>query len=281
MNPVTFPILFGLISALTYGAADFTGGMVAKRTNTYGIVILGHIGSLVLLTICALALRESLPGLKDWLIGMLAGVSGCAGLVLLYRSLADGQMSLVSPVSALVGAGVPVLVGVFTEGLPGKWMLVGFVLALVAIWLIAQTGKISLVNILARIRLPVLSGVCFGFFFVGIHFASSQSIVWPLVATRLGSIPSLLLFTHLTHQTWLPERKYWKSIGLISLLDSAGNVFYSLASQLGRLDLAAVLVSLYPGSTVVLARLILKEKVTWIQWVGILLALVALACISK
>jgi drug/metabolite transporter (DMT)-like permease len=280
MNLIILPILFGLSSALTWGAADFVGGLVAKRTNTYGIVILAHIGSLILLVASELFLRESLPPLHDWLIGIVSGVAAGAGLLLLYRSLADGQMSLASPVSALVAAAIPVLVGIWMEGLPGAWMLTGFAMALAAIWLIAQTGKISLANLMARLRLPVISGLCFGLFYVGIHQASGQAVIWPLVATRLGSIPSLLLFTRLANQPWLPERKHWKNISLISLFDSAGNVLYILASLTGRLDMAAVLSSLYPGSTVALARLILKEKITPIQWVGILCALVALVFIS-
>lgn len=280
MGPVSIPILFGLVSALTYGAADFTGGLVAKRTSSVGVVILGHIGSLILLFPIALLLGETLPPASDWIFAIFSGVAGGAGLILLYRSLAEGQMSLASPVSALVAAAIPVLVGLWTEGLPGVYMLTGFALALVAIWLIAQSGKISLANILAKLRLPVLSGIFFGLFFVGMHQASVHAVIWPVVATRIGSIPSLLLYTRLTRQPWLPERKHWMNIGLISLLDTAGNVFYILASQLGRLDMAAVVSSLYPGSTVALARVVLKEKITPSQMIGILCALVALVFIS-
>lgn len=280
MGSVTSAIFFGLISALTYGAADFTGGLIAKRTSSLGIVILGHIGSLFLLVPFALLLGEALPPAKDLFFTTLAGVAGGLGLILLYRSLAEGQMSLASPVSALVAASLPVLVGLWTQGLPGTTMLVGFALALAAIWLIAQNGKIRLVNILAEIRMPFISGIFFGLFFIGMAQGSANAVIWPVVATRLGSIPSLLLYASLTRQPWLPERKHWGSIGLISLLDTAGNLFYILAAQVGRLDLAALVSSLYPGSTVALARIVLKEKITPSQMVGILCALVALVFIS-
>jgi uncharacterized membrane protein len=280
MGSVSLPILFGLISALTYGAADFTGGLIAKRTSSLGIVILGHIGSLFLLVPFALLVGETLPPGRDLFFAILAGVAGGIGLILLYRSLAEGQMSLASPVSALVAASIPVLVGLWTQGLPGTFMLIGFALALVAIWLIAQNGKINLVNILEQVRLPFISGIFFGLFFVGMAQGSAHAIIWPVVATRLGSIPSLLLYSFLTRQRWLPERKHWGNIGLISLLDTAGNLFYVMASQVGRLDLAALVSSLYPGSTVALARIVLKEKITPSQMVGILCALVALIFIS-
>jgi len=280
MGSITLSIIFGLVSALTYGAADFTGGVIAKRTSSLGIVILGHIGSLILLVPIALLFGEALPPSKDLFYAILAGIAGGLGLILLYRSLAEGQMSLASPVSALVAASIPVLVGLWTAGLPGTTMLIGFALALAAIWLIAQNGKISLVNILSEIRLPFISGIFFGLFFVGMAQGSAHAVIWPVVATRLGSIPSLLLYSHLKHQTWLPERRHWGSIGLISLLDTAGNLFYILASRVGRLDLAALVSSLYPGSTVALARIVLKEKITPSQIVGILFALAALIFIS-
>jgi drug/metabolite transporter (DMT)-like permease len=280
MGSVSLSIIFGLISALTYGAADFTGGLIAKRTSSLGIVILGHIGSLLLLVPFALLFGEALPPGRDLFFAILAGVAGGTGLMLLYRALAEGQMSLASPVSALVAASIPVLVGLWTQGLPGTTMLIGFALALAAIWLIAQNGKISLVNILAQVRLPFISGIFFGLFFVGMAQGSAHAVIWPVVATRIGSIPSLLLYAFLTRQRWLPVRKHWGSIGLISLLDTAGNLLYILASQVGRLDLAALVSSLYPGSTVALARIILKEKITPSQVVGILCALVALLFIS-
>lgn len=280
MGSISLSIIFGLVSALTYGAADFTGGLIAKRTSSLGIVILGHIGSLILLVTIALLFGEALPPAKDLFVAILAGVAGGMGLMILYRSLAEGQMSLASPVSALVAASIPVLVGLWTQGLPGTTMLIGFALALAAIWLIAQNGKISLVNILAEVRLPFISGIFFGLFFVGMAQGSAHAVIWPVVATRLGSLPSLLLFSFLTRQRWLPERKHWGSIALISLLDTAGNLFYILASRVGRLDLAALVSSLYPGSTVALARIVLKEKITPSQMVGILCALVALIFIS-
>jgi len=280
MDLANISLLFGLVSAFTWGVADFTGGLMAKRTSVYGILIIGHLGSLILLIISALLFREPLPPLQDWLIGMLTGIAGAIGLILLYRSLAEGQMSLASPVAGLVGAAIPVLVGLFSDGLPAPRTLLGFALALAAIWLIAQTGRINLAGIFKKLLIPSLAGLSFGFFFIGLHLASDTAVLWPLVATRLGSIPSVLLFCTLRRLDWLPERRHWKNISLISVLDTAGNLFYMLAARFGRMDMAAVISSLYPGSTVALARIILKEKITTTQMIGVLLALVALIFIS-
>lgn len=273
-------LFFGLMSALTWGISDFTGGMITKRTNVYGVLIIGHIGSLILLVISALLFKESIPPLQDWLLGMLTGISGAIGLILLYRSLAEGQMSLASPVAALVGAAVPVLVGSFMDGIPAPLVLVGFGLALVAIWLIAQTGSIDPAGIFRKLLISALAGFFFGFFFIGMHLASSRAVLWPMAATRLGSIPSAILFCSLRRIQWLPERRHWRNISLISIMDTVGNLFYMLAARFGRMDVAAVVSSMYPASTVALARILLKEKITVWQTAGVLLALVALVFIS-
>ena len=130
-------VMYGLISAVTWGAGDFSGGMAVKRSNPYGVVIVAHVISLFLLVALALAFREPIPSLNDWILGGLAGICGGVGLTLLYRALASGQMSVAAPISALVAAALPVLVGFFMDGLVSWLTLAGFALALVAVWLIS------------------------------------------------------------------------------------------------------------------------------------------------
>lgn len=276
MTPIS--IFYGLVSAITWGAGDFNGGMAAKRSNPYGVVMIAHAISLVLLIALALALGDPLPQGTDWLWGGAAGICGAVGLVLLYKALASGQMSVAAPVSALVAAALPVLVGFVTDGLVGWLTLIGFALALVAVWLIS--GGAGLGFDFKRFVMPVVAGVSFGGFFIFIHFASSVSTLWPLVAVRVVSVTGLLLFSLVTRQNWIPARESWLPIFLSSILDTAGNAFYVLSAQTGRMDVAAVLGSLYPGSTVALAWMILKEKISIPQWVGIAIALVAIVMIS-
>jgi drug/metabolite transporter (DMT)-like permease len=271
-------VFFGLVCAVTWGAGDFSGGMAVKRTNPYGAVIAAHAISLVMLLTLGTITGEPLPPERDLLWGCVAGVGGGIGLALLYSALASGQMSIASPISALVAAGLPVLVGTFSEGFPGISTLLGFVLALAAVWLIS--GGVGLKLQSKKLFLPLLSGVCFAVFFICLDRGSDQSILWPLVATRIASITSLLSFSTATRQPWIPTRDSWIPIIISSLLDSAGNTFYALSARMGRMDVAAVLGSLYPGSTVLLAWFILKERVSPLQMIGILVALIAIVLIT-
>jgi drug/metabolite transporter (DMT)-like permease len=271
-------VLYGLACAVTWGAGDFSGGMAVKRTNPYGAVIAAHAVSLIVLVILGTVTGEPLPPVRDLLWGCVAGVGGGIGLALLYSALASGQMSIASPVSALVAAGLPVLVGAFSEGLPGTSTLIGFMLALAAVWLVS--GGFGVRIQVEKLFLPLLSGVCFATFFIFLDRGSGQSILWPLAATRVASIASLLSFSIATRQPWIPTRDSWIPILMSSLLDSMGNAFYAMSARMGRMDVAVVLGSLYPGSTVLLAWLILKERVTPMQMAGILVALAAIVLIT-
>jgi len=271
-------VFFGLVSAVTWGAGDFSGGMAVKRTNPYGAVIAAHAISLVMLFALGLITGEPVPPLHDWLWGGAAGIGGGIGLALLYSALAFGQMSIAAPVSALVAAALPVLVGTFSDGLLGWGTLIGFGLALTAVWLIS--GGVGLEFQPEKLRLPILAGLGFGAFFIFIHQGSSLSILWPLAATRIASIASLLIFSITTRQPWIPTRESWLPIIMSSVLDSAGNAFYALSARMGRMDVAAVLGSLYPGSTVLLAWFILKERVSPLQMTGIFIAFVAIVLIT-
>jgi drug/metabolite transporter (DMT)-like permease len=276
MAPIS--VVFGLISAITWGAGDFNGGLAVKRSNPYGVVMIAHVISLVLLIALALAIGDPLPQPTEWLWGGAAGICGAVGLVLLYKALASGQMSVAAPISALLAAALPVLVGFFTDGLVSWLTLIGFALALVAVWLVS--GGMGMRLDITSFLMPVIAGVSFGGFFIFIHFASSVSTLWPLVAVRVVSVSSLFLFSLTTRQKWIPARESWLPILLSSILDTAGNTFYVLSAQTGRMDVAAVLGSLYPGSTVLLAWFILKERVSRWQMVGIGAALVAIVMIT-
>jgi len=275
---LSIAVVFGLVSAITWGAGDFSGGMAVKRSNPYGVVISAHAVSLVLLSALALVLGEPVPPLQDWLWGAAAGLGGGMGLVLLYTALASGRMSVAAPVSALVAAALPVLVGVYSAGLPDWATMIGFALALAAVWLIS--GGVGIKLQFGALRLPLLTGVGFGLFFIFLHEGSSVSVLWAVAAMRIASIISLLVFCAITRQPWIPSRDSLVPILFSSVLDTVGNVFYALSAQSGRMDVAAVLGSLYPGSTVLLAWFILKESVSRLQVIGILAALIAIVLIS-
>lgn len=272
-------ILFGLLSALNWGAADFSGGLASRHSSAYGVVIGGQATGLALLLALVNLTGEPVPSLSSWLWGGAAGLCGGVGLSILYRALADGRMSVAAPVSALSATIIPVLVGAGTEGLPELWTFLGFGLALAAIWLISR-GEDGAAIRLKELGLPLAAGLTFGLFFVFMHQASRETVLWPIVASRLTSVTSLLAYAFVKKKPWRPMRTHWPLVVLSGVLDIAGNSFYILAGQTGRLDVAAVLGSLYPGSTVALARLVLKERIAHMQAIGILLALAAITLIA-
>jgi len=275
---LTTPILLGLLSALTWGAGDFNGGLAVKRSNPYGVIVVAHTISLLLLLILVPIIGEPMPPLHDWLWGGASGLAGGIGLLLLYRALAEGRMSVAAPVSAVVAASLPVLVGLLQDGVPAIWVVVGFALALTAVWLIS--GGEGLAIRFDDLRQPAIAGIAFGAFFIFIERASQTTLIWPLIAVRIVSVSTMLGYALLTRQDWIPKRESLVPVLLSSVLDTFGNAFYALSARTGRLDVAAVLGSLYPGATVLLAWVFLKENISRIQTLGILLALGAIILLT-
>jgi drug/metabolite transporter (DMT)-like permease len=209
----------------------------------------------------------------------LAGTLGVLGLLALYRGLATGRMGIVAPVSAVVAAMVPVLVGAALEGLPGAVQVLGFGLALVGVWLLSRPERAGSLQ-LNDLALPVAAGLGFGLFFVFIHQAGDAGTLWPLVAARLASVSLMLAVTRAARQAVLPARPLWVLTALAGVLDAGGNAFFVLATQAGRLDVAGVLSSLYPASTVLLAWAVLRERFTRPQLAGVTAALLSVALIA-
>jgi drug/metabolite transporter (DMT)-like permease len=272
------PIALGLASAASWGAGDFSGGLATKRTGVYGVVIASQAVGGTMLMGLALLFGESVPPLADLLWGGLGGLAGAVGLLALYRALAAGRMGVAAPVSAVVAAAIPVVVGALVEGWPGALQLIGFGLALVAVWLISRSDEAALR--VYDLGLPLVAGVGFGIFFIAIDHAGRSSVLWPVVAARTLSMTLLAATARLMRQPPLPDFAHWKLIALSGVLDAGGNAFYALAAHVGRLDVAAVLGSLYPASTVWLAWLILKERLTRAQWAGVGVALAAIVLIA-
>jgi drug/metabolite transporter (DMT)-like permease len=274
--------LFGLISALTWGAGDFAGGMASRRAGFYRAAFYGELTGLIFLAGMLAVVREPLPAWPAWAWSVCAGAMGAVGLLMLYRSLAEGQMSVAAPVSALMAAILPVIASSLTEGMPDLTKYLGFVLALIAIWLISQgEGHQKKLHLhLADLRLPLAAGVCFGAYFILIHQGSRSATIWPMITARSTGSVVLFLFAAANKQLGWPDRRVAPLVFLNAAGDIAGNTFYILSGQFGRLDVAAVLGSLYPGTTVLLAGLILHERLNRSQWMGIAAALAAIVLMT-
>jgi len=269
---------FALAASLSWGAGDFSGGVATRRAKVLSVVIAAHAIGLMMLIALALIWSEPFPSTLDIIWGSVAGLAGAVGVVAFYQSLSVGRMGIVAPITAMLSAAVPVLFGAFFEGLPGPLQLIGFVLALIAVGLISGLGVVK--GRPKGLGLAFLAGLGFGSFFILISRVSQGAIFWPLAAARLASFLFLLAVILVRRQKVIPKKSVLPVVFLAGALDVAGNVFFVLATHAGRLDVAAILSSLYPAVTVLLASIILKERVTRIQTIGIFIALVAIPLIS-
>jgi drug/metabolite transporter (DMT)-like permease len=270
---------FGLASALSWGAGDFSGGLATKRAPVFGVLAVGHGAGLLLLIVLALVWGEPLPSPTHLGWGLAAGLAGAVGLASLYRALAVGQMGVVAPVSAVLTAALPALFSMLIEGMPGLPKLIGFGLALLGIWLVAGSGPAA--GGRDGLGLALLAGCGFGVFFILLHRAGENAVFWPLTAARAGSLGLVLPIALGRRQFLRSDLRLFGVVLLSGALDVAGNAFFVLAGQAGRLDVAAILSSLYPASTVLLAALLLGERVMRVQVAGIVVALAAIALIAS
>ena len=273
-------VAFGLASAASWGAGDFSGGLASRRSPAAGVVVTSQAAGLVLLVVLAGATQEILPSASQIGWAALAGANGAFGLLALYSALASGRMGVAASVSGVVGAVVPVLVGMALNGSPGPVPVLGFVLAGVGVWLLtAADGGIARTGV-RELALPFLAGVSFGLFLVFIHQAGGSTVLWPLAAARATSMSVLAALGGIMGTLRLPGRSALGLTALAGVLDTGGNAFFVLAAQAGRLDVASVLSSLYPASTVLLACVLLGEQLTGRQTIGAMVTLAAIACVS-
>lgn len=280
MNTAAASAVFGLASALIWGAADFCGGLGARRASVLSVLLVAEFSGLGLLILFAFLFGETVPAWEVILWGTIAGLSGTVGLGALYRGLTIGRASIVAPVSAVVGSSLPALYSAFTIGLPDDPLKrIGFGLALAAIVLASQASQEGAAG-KGALLYAAAAGLGFGAFFIFIDRAGSQGSTFvPLAIARGFSIP-VILIVMLLRRAPLPTGNMLPIIVLSGALDAGGNVFFLLSSTLGRLDVATILSSLYPASTVILSRIILHEKTTRLQQAGVLLALAAIVFIA-
>ncbi len=278
MSQTLATVFFGLAASLCWGSGDFSGGLASRRANASSVVIGAYAVGFVLLVVLALIWKEPYPSSMDMFWGGLAGLAGAIGLIAFYSALATGRMWIAAPVSAILTAALPVLFSAFTEGLPSLLQLSGFALALLAIGLISRPERLK--GRPEGIGLALLAGCGFGCFFILISRVSHAEVFWPLAVARCTSVLFLLIVMWIRRQPALPSINVIPLVLLAGILDAIGNVFFVLAAHVGRLDVASVLSSLYPAATVLLAAILLRERVTRIQAIAILLALIAVPLIS-
>ncbi len=272
-------VLFALISAVVWGGGDFSGGFATRRSSQFHVLALSAFSGIIILLVFAVLRGESPPSLNSTLWAMSAGAAGALGLAALYQALSRGHAASVAPTAAVIGAALPVGFTIFTRGLPTIERLMGFALAFLGIWLVSQTSSRDSGVSRQDFVLACVAGVGFGGFFILIAQVQPGLVFTPLIVSRGITFCTALLLLRLRRLPWVPLT-YNPVAFIAGVLDAGGNVFYLLAKQFTRLDVAAVLSSLYPASTVLLACLVLKEGVTRAQWLGLALCLAAIALIT-
>jgi drug/metabolite transporter (DMT)-like permease len=269
-------VVFALLSAATYGVGDFCGGMAARRVPATTVLLWSHLLGLALLGAVALVVDGSATD-GDLLIGGVGGLCGAAGVGFLYKGLSIGPMSVVAPITALLSASVPVVVGLFEGERPSPAAAIGMAGALFAIVLVSAEGGGSFrPSDLRGVGFALAAGLGFGLFFVALAHTGDDSGLWPLVAARTASVTtvgSLALLGRVSRAAPAPGARAFTAAA--GSLDAAANVFYLLASREGLLSVVSVLTALYPVSTVVLARVVLKERFGTTQRIGMALAVPA------
>lgn len=281
--PVHFaPAAASVLAVFLWGASDFAGGYGSRRANAFVLTAFSHLCAFVLMLSVALAEGGTLPDLGSMGWAVLAGSIGGFSLAIFYGALASGQMGLTAPIAALLGAAIPTLADVAMEGTPSRWSIVGFGLAIVAIWLITRPEP-QLQNDEAGhpkgVVRAALAGVGFAGFYLCVHQASG-SAPWIAAITRIGSFAATAIAVAATRAPLKLQRPAIRFGMMAGFLDVTASALFIFANQRGRLDEAVVITSLYPAVTVLLARLVLKEHFSRWKFVGLLAALAAVPLIA-
>ena len=273
-------LFLSLCAALAYGLSDFVGGLLTRRASVWAVAATSQAAA----TVLALGLLTTRPGEPDstaLLWGVLAGIGTGAGNVCIYRGLAAGRMAVVAPVSAIVTGALPVLVGLATGDRPGALSVLGVLLALPAIWLVSAGGP----QVSGAKRADVFNGLVAGLGF-GVQFSALGQIpeeagVLPLAVSQGASVLFIVMGAIAMSAPWVPRDRFSRLGVVAGLLAGTATICFQLAVQSGMLTIAAVLASLYPAVTVLLAAIVLRESIGRTQSIGLVLAVAAVALIAS
>jgi drug/metabolite transporter (DMT)-like permease len=271
-------VAFGLASAIAWGAGDFSGGFAGRRAPVLTVAIVVDLVGAAVMAVVALLIREPFPGPATAGLAVLAGLFAVAGIVGLYTGLAVGRMGVVAPVTGLLAAVLPVVVGFVGQGLPKAEVAAGIALALVAVVLVSRSEDPS--GRRSGIEYGLVGGIGLGFFNIAIGAFPEHLVAWPLAIIKVSAMIPIIGLVVARRRAWRIPRAVMPIVLVGAIADLAGNGFYILATQAGRLDIAATLSSLYPVTTVILAIAILREHVTRTHLVGIVLAALAIVLIA-
>ncbi|MBD8606919.1 DMT family transporter [Aeromicrobium sp. CFBP 8757] len=271
-------IVLSLVSALAYGVSDFLGGIFSKRAPAWQIAVVGQTSSGVVSLVAALVVGGSPTG-HDLAFGALAGLGAGFGVAFLYRGLSTARMGVVAPISAIGTALIPVVVGVATGDRPSTTVVIGIVLAFPAIALISRVVDDDPAH-RGGVLDGVLAGLGFGLLFVSLGQVGDDAGLMPLALSQVASVVSVVVTATVLRHAWVPRtRAAWSAV-VMGPLGAVAQGAFLYASHHGLLSVVSVISSLYPASTVVLAAVVLREKILRWQAVGLLAAALAVALVA-
>ena len=274
-------VVLALGAALAYGLSDFLGGVISRRTSVWPVALTACAGGAVGTLVLALTVPGNPTG-ADIAWGLLAGVGSGVGTAFLYRGFARGRMGVVAPVSAVGAALLPVALGVVTGERPGAVVWVGMIVAMPGIWLVSREApaEVEGAGSAEGFLDGILAGMGFGLLFAALGQVPDGAGYWPVMGTQVASLVAVALAAVLLGGDPVPRRaQEWWGLGA-GLLATVAVVAFLLARQQGLLSVAAVLTSLYPAFTVLLASLLLGERLHRAQSVGLALCVVSVACVA-
>jgi drug/metabolite transporter (DMT)-like permease len=274
-----------LCAAASWGVADFTAGLKSRRLGVLTVLLWVESTGLTAVMIVIAATGTGLPPAKALIAGVIAGVAGFSAIGAFYRALSIGTMSIVAPISA-TGVALPVIVGLIGGDRPGALRSAGLALAVVGIVLASREapgGPIGPREQRLSIALAILAGLGFGSYFVLAEIGSQGDVAWTLLLSRVMGCPIVVLIALLALRRGgavRPDRRAALALGGIGLLDLGANAFYNHASTIGELSSVSVASSLYPVVTVMMAALLLGERVQGVQRAGVAVALAGVLMIA-
>ena len=274
-------VVFGLSAASIFGIADYLGGRASRSVHAIVVTFLGQSAALVVLLLIAFGSGVPAPGIEDWLWGGLAGVCGATGLLAFYRAMGSGFMTVAAPISAVTTGGIPIVIGLVQGERPGTLALLGMPIALFAVALVSDVfGPDHRRAPRYVVYLSLVAGAVFGSLFVILDHTSTTSGVWPIVAMRVASVPYMAIVVMVSRKKVSSARFYLPIVIVSGVFDSIANALFLLATREGYMSVVAVIVALYPASTLLLATRIDKEKIHRPQALGLGLAVLALVMIT-
>jgi drug/metabolite transporter (DMT)-like permease len=283
--------LLALAAAAVWGGGDFSGGMGVKNAGgsmgaALRVILMSHTMSLSVLLAVAWWRGDGFPHGAPLAWGLAAGVMGGSSLTCFYIALSRGAMGASAALSGLLAAAIPAAVAAVTDGSPGLLRMGGFAVAGVSIWMIAAGPNEEAVPASSgTVWLAMAGGVGFGVYFVALKLAGTTGVVWPLATARMGSLSvCTLMMAGMAMRGGSGAVRLSRRVvgwaGATALLDTSGNLLFIEATRAGRLDVAAVLASLYPASTILMAAWMLRERPTRRQGLGMVVAAAAVVMIT-